>query len=917
MKAVFQDQEGCLLDGFQILVCSKFDVRPDLSHKVGYLSWKYTHSPKSRSRNKLWLCRASQLRHRLGLHTSAYYLNASTSRWSTGLSHTMSRFRSTLDSVSKAVSGSHTELLSKIARLKSKSKPKQNAIESGKVVEASPEMGLTPQGQGTAAYPSLAPAPAYTSANTTANSTTPSPIAASVSARSPPPTTATTSIPTPTPSPTFTPTPSPTFTPTPSPTFTPTPSPTFTPTPSPTPTPTPSPTPGPTPGITTSAPPIAPPRSNIARANAAVSGPSVQEVRQRRVQRAATASTVPTTVAINGTTKRVKQVKSPPPPESSAPERATTTVSKQTATQLFHPSSFSVNLDETYNYLSHHVNSYFSSITNADEKKAQNTDRGSTDLLPMSDKTAPGSATAATPLSVPSSKKGIGHYLSYSGDTVQAFVGSYIAPLVPRFSRAAAEPKSAAVEQERLKAEEAGEKPWQGEVAVNMEQKAAEERAKRLLLQREKIIARVSVDNRTRALVKALHRASDVRVYINRVEELSYHLLEFPETRGVAVKEKAIPCLLRLRQAEDPSLKAAVMEALTLVGYTNPVKGQGIRVLSIDGGGTRGLIALQTLQKLEALTGKPIYQLFDYICGVSTGAILGFMLGVFQIPLNECEVLYRKLGSDVFKQNVIVGTVKMGWSHAFYDSETWENILKEKMGSDLMVETSRNPKCPKVAAVSTIVNRGTPLKAYVFRNYNLQPGVRSHYLGGCEHKLWQAVRASSAAPGYFQEFALGHDLHQDGGLLINNPTALAIHECKCLWPNTPVQCVVSLGTGRVETAGKNNTTYTSLKTKLTNVISSATDTEEVHIMLDALLPPDSYFRFNPYMNEDIALDESRGEKLNLLQAEGLRYLDRNQEKLQKAARILTRDKTAVQRLAEWAKLKHDMYDGIPIFNSKL
>lgn len=52
------------------------------------------------------------------------------------------------------------------------------------------------------------------------------------------------------------------------------------------------------------------------------------------------------------------------------------------------------------------------------------------------------------------------------------------------------------------------------------------------------------------------------------------------------------------------------------------------------------------------------------------------MLGIFQIPLEECERLYRQLGSDVFKQNVIVGTMKMGWSHAFYDSEIWENILK-------------------------------------------------------------------------------------------------------------------------------------------------------------------------------------------------------------------------------------------------
>lgn len=52
------------------------------------------------------------------------------------------------------------------------------------------------------------------------------------------------------------------------------------------------------------------------------------------------------------------------------------------------------------------------------------------------------------------------------------------------------------------------------------------------------------------------------------------------------------------------------------------------------------------------------------------------MLGLFHIPLDDCEELYRKLGSDVFKQNVIVGTVKMGWSHAFYDSDIWEKMLK-------------------------------------------------------------------------------------------------------------------------------------------------------------------------------------------------------------------------------------------------
>lgn len=105
------------------------------------------------------------------------------------------------------------------------------------------------------------------------------------------------------------------------------------------------------------------------------------------------------------------------------------------------------------------------------------------------------------------------------------------------------------------------------------------------------------------------------------------------------------------------------------------------------------------------------------------------------------------------------------------------------MGSDLLIQTARIPDCPKVripqcrlcvcvsyadhvtslhqvAAVSTVVNRGPPVKAYVFRNYTLPVGVRSHYRGGCRHRLWEAIRASSAAPGYFQEFALGDDLHQ-------------------------------------------------------------------------------------------------------------------------------------------------------------
>ena len=67
---------------------------------------------------------------------------------------------------------------------------------------------------------------------------------------------------------------------------------------------------------------------------------------------------------------------------------------------------------------------------------------------------------------------------------------------------------------------------------------------------------------------------------------------------------------------------------------------------------------------------------------------------------------------------------------------------------------------------------------------------------------------------------------QDGGVLTNNPTAIAIHECRLLWPQEALQCVVSLGTGRYEpTSMPQSPVYTSLKTKVEKFVQSATDTE--------------------------------------------------------------------------------------------
>lgn len=60
----------------------------------------------------------------------------------------------------------------------------------------------------------------------------------------------------------------------------------------------------------------------------------------------------------------------------------------------------------------------------------------------------------------------------------------------------------------------------------------------------------------------------------------------------------------------------------------------------------------------------------------SLGAVLAFMLGLAHFSLEECADMYRRFGSEVFRQNPLVGTVKMGWSHSYYDTEIWETILQ-------------------------------------------------------------------------------------------------------------------------------------------------------------------------------------------------------------------------------------------------
>lgn len=64
-----------------------------------------------------------------------------------------------------------------------------------------------------------------------------------------------------------------------------------------------------------------------------------------------------------------------------------------------------------------------------------------------------------------------------------------------------------------------------------------------------------------------------------------------------------------------------------------------------------------------------------------------------------------------------------------------------------------------------------------------------------EARIWEAARATSAAPTFFSPIEIASVLYGDGGTGWNNPSREALNEAHIIWPNRPIGCFISLGTG--------------------------------------------------------------------------------------------------------------------------
>lgn len=221
---------------------------------------------------------------------------------------------------------------------------------------------------------------------------------------------------------------------------------------------------------------------------------------------------------------------------------------------------------------------------------------------------------------------------------------------------------------------------------------------------------------------------------------------------------------------------------------------QARRILSLDGGGVRGLVSciwLEAVQHALAAAGKPgLLKSFDLLAGSSTGAIIACGLGIGLDPATMAT-LYREQRHEIFP-----GMAGRLWSRAGrffstgpsaprYDARGLEKVLKKVFGTTTLGQL----KVPTMITSYDTISR----QPVIFKSFN--PAHR-------QLPVWEVCRASSAAPTYFPAHAMkvagAVRSLIDGGVVANNPTACAIAEAMRKdrrVENSKELVVLSVGTG--------------------------------------------------------------------------------------------------------------------------
>ncbi|CAK7207974.1 hypothetical protein SEUCBS139899_010808 [Sporothrix eucalyptigena] len=282
------------------------------------------------------------------------------------------------------------------------------------------------------------------------------------------------------------------------------------------------------------------------------------------------------------------------------------------------------------------------------------------------------------------------------------------------------------------------------------------------------------------------------------------------------------------------------------------MEGKPLCLLALDGGGIRGLSELLILEQIMSrikydlkMTDDPLpADFFDLIGGTSTGGLIALLLGRVRLSVPQARREYVRIAQDVF-------SIERFNTKSKFDCKKLEKavkqVLQDKLGHGRDEERMLDPVEPAckvfVCAVpqQDVRTRAGPT---LFRTYD----VREYATFNCT--IWEASRATSAAPAYFDPISIGdpgeEETFVDGGLGYNNPIEQVLEEACRIFPKRKVACIVSIGTGLARVIRFPSSPKASpfkLVDALTKMATES-DTTAERVQVRFRDTQDTYFRFS-------------------------------------------------------------------------
>jgi len=317
-------------------------------------------------------------------------------------------------------------------------------------------------------------------------------------------------------------------------------------------------------------------------------------------------------------------------------------------------------------------------------------------------------------------------------------------------------------------------------------------------------------------------------------------------------------------------------------------KGQ-VRILSIDGGGIRGILPSMMMLEIERRLQKDagddqlrLADCFDVVAGTSTGGVLALGLttpGKNGRPRHDARALadmYVEHGHEVFDVSLFkdfralkaVGSNKYPWDGA-------EKVIRSYLGDGILSESLRE------VLITTYCLDSGGAKFFKRRHARADKGE--------DFKTVDVAKATCAAPTYFPPVHFkdlaGRAEHGyiDGGVVAHNPALCAVTEARRTFPEAQELIIVSLGTGwyvpeidyrKAEKWGGIQWAR-PLVDILFNGPADAVDHQLREMLPTALEEEGRYFRFQPKIEKAAAaLDDATPKNIDRLQDLARTYIDR-------------------------------------------